>query len=165
MCVCVCVCVRMYAGWPDPLPRSLARSHRSCSLVLKRGIEGFRKEAAHTHAVLLRCPQVTTQASTWSRLFEKTKFSLSQEIEAYTLNKDSASYCTTFSCLSPDTQVLFVWEFISTGGFKEGPLDIAVDPVLCFSCFLMFVCSHRWSHEDHNLGQDDIFYGNYCSWK
>lgn len=29
----------------------------------------------------------------------------------------------------------------------------------------MFVCSHRWSHEDHNLRQNDIFCSHYCSWK
>ena len=165
-CVCVCVCAHVCAGWPGPLPRNLARSHRSCRLGLKSGIEGFRTEADHTHPLLLPCPQVPTQASTWdTHLKKKTKFSLPQETGAYTPNKDSASYCTTFSRLPSDTQVLFVWKFISTGGFKEGPLDTAIDPVLCLSCFLMFVCSHGWSHEDHNLGQDDIFRGNYCSWK
>ena len=157
--VCVCACARVcrLAWSPDQEPSQKPQK-------LQTWVEGFRIEAARIHP-LLPCPQVTTQASAWDTHLEKTKFSLSQDAGAYAPNKDSASCCTTFSHLPSDTQVLFVWKFISTGGFKEGPLDTAVDPVLCLSCFLMFICSHGWSHEDHNLGQDDIFCGNYCSWK
>lgn len=130
MCDDSCVCVCVY--------RSLARSHRVCRLGLKREIEGFRKEAAHTCPGLLPCPQGQHRQALEAG-FSKRQSSHCPRKWELIRNKDAASYRTTFSHPSPDTQVLFVWTFISNRSFKEGPLDITVDPVLCFSCFLMLV--------------------------
>lgn len=98
-CVMIRVCVCVY--------RSLARSHRVCRLGLKREIEGFRKEAAHTRPGLLPCPQGQHRQALEAG-FSKRQSSHCPRKWELIRNKDAASYRTTFSHPSPDTQVLFV---------------------------------------------------------
>jgi hypothetical protein len=127
--ICALTSIQVQVGLV-PLNRKLARSQRWGWLGLKQEAEGLKEEVACGHLFLFFPVLKLQHGQTLQAGFLKRQGACCPRKQELIPWIKTASCCTTFSRLPPDTQMLLVWKFISTGGFKAGPRHCHISCVM-----------------------------------